>query len=170
VSVSVLEPIRKRVIKLEMTSFVRKPFNVEAVEITTENIEELAEFIGTVKYKEGSGQPYIHVDKRLVPNIYKVYPGFWMTRMNDNIRCYSRKIFMEQFVETTPEIQIWIDFLDGETEQEESAPVVGEYGRILEAPVAEEVVDGIVVRDPEPQNEAVELPQPEDVVDGQPQA
>ena len=153
-----------------MTSFVRKPFNVEAVEITTENIEELAEFIGTVKYKEGSGQPYIHVDKRLVPNIYKVYPGFWMTRMNDNIRCYSRKIFMEQFVETTPEIQIWIDFLDGETEQEESAPVVGEYGRILEAPVAEEVVDGIVVRDPEPQNEAVELPQPEDVVDGQPQA
>jgi hypothetical protein len=88
---------------MEFSTFVRKPFMVEAVEVTTENIAEIAKLVGTLKEKP-DGTPYIHVDKRLVPNVYKVYPGFWMTRMNDNIRCYARKVFIEQFIESTPEI------------------------------------------------------------------
>lgn len=91
---------------MEFTTFVRKPFEVEAVEITTENIEDLAELVGTLKHKE-NGTPYIQVDKRLVPNIYRVYPGFWLTRMGDNVRCYSRRIFHDQFVEKTSNIDFY---------------------------------------------------------------
>lgn len=86
---------------MEFTTFVRKPFIVEAVEITTDNIEEIAKLVGTLK-SEGD-KPYIQVDRRLVPNVYKVHPGFWMTRMGDNIRCYSDHIFKAQFIEMLPE-------------------------------------------------------------------
>lgn len=101
---------------MDFKTFVRKPFTVEAVEVTTENIAELAPFIGTLKEKD-NGTPYIQVDRRLVPNIFRVYPGFWMTRMGDNIRCYSKKIFNEQFTQTTPEIDVWVNFMNGETTQ-----------------------------------------------------
>lgn len=95
---------RTRRKKVELTSFVRKPFIVEAVEITTDNIADIAELVGTLRGK-GTGQPYIQVDRRLVPNVFKVYPGFWMTKMGDNIRCYSNHIFRSQFVENNDQIK-----------------------------------------------------------------
>lgn len=99
---------------LEFTEYVRKPFVVSACEVTVDNIEEISKYVGELKSKEGT--PYIQVDRRLVPNIYRVFPGFFMTRMGDNIRCYSRKVFTEQFKEQTPEIKQWVDFMNGETE------------------------------------------------------
>lgn len=96
---------------MEFTTFVRKPFVVEAVEVTAENIEDVAKYIGDVREKE-DGTKYILVDRRLVPNVFKVYPGFFMTKMGENIRCYSRKIFKEQFVEMADEIQPWLDFME----------------------------------------------------------
>ena len=99
---------------MEFTTFVRKPFSVEAVEITTENIAEIAEFVGELKEKDG--KPYIQVNRRIVPNLFRVFPGFWMTRMGDNIRCYSRKVFNEQFVESTGPIEQFVAGINnGET-------------------------------------------------------
>lgn len=95
---------------MEFHTFVRKPFTVEAVEVTDDNIEQIAPFVGALRHKD-NGQPYIQVDKRLVPNIYRVYPGFWMTKMGDNIRCYSRRIFEEQFIKNNADIQPWVDFM-----------------------------------------------------------
>lgn len=102
---------------MDTVTFVRKPFVVEAVEITAENLHEVAPYIGDVKNKE-DGTEYILVDRRLVPNVFKVYPGFFMTKMGENIRCYSRKIFKEQFVEMSAELQPWIEFMqnDGKAE------------------------------------------------------
>lgn len=82
---------------LEYNTFVRKPFVVEAVEVTEENIEGIAEKVGQVETK-ADGTKYIAVDRRIVPNIYRVYPGFFMTKLGDNYRCYSKRIFDEQFV------------------------------------------------------------------------
>lgn len=84
--------------------FVRKPFVVEAIEVTKDNIKDLAVYIGTLRKKD-DGTPYIAVDRRLIPNVYRVYPGFWMTRMGDNIRCYSKKIFREQFTSSNTKIE-----------------------------------------------------------------
>lgn len=99
--------------KMEFSQFVRKPFVVEAVEITVENIAEVAEYVGEVRHKE-DGSPYIYVNRRLVPNVYRVYPGFYMTRMGDHIRCYTRKIFNEQFVVAEPNIITWVEWLNGD--------------------------------------------------------
>jgi hypothetical protein len=97
--------------EMEFTTFVRKPFVVEAVEITAENINEVAKYIGDVRERE-DGTQYILVDRRLVPNVFKVYPGFFMTKMGENIRCYSRKIFKEQFMEEDESIRPWLDFME----------------------------------------------------------
>lgn len=90
---------------------VRKPFIVEAVEVTRDNIAKIAEHVGELRAKE-DGTPFIFVDRRLVPNVYRVYPGFFMTRMGDHIRCYTKKIFNEQFCGITPEIKEWVDFVN----------------------------------------------------------
>lgn len=95
---------------MEFTTFVRKPFIVEATEVTEDNIEEIAELIGTIRKKE-NGIPYIAVNRRLVPNLYRVYVGFWVTKMGDNVRCYSRRVFTQQFIENTEEIENWVKYL-----------------------------------------------------------
>lgn len=99
--------------QMEFTTFVRKPFLVEAVEITAENIEEVAKFVGDLRQKE-DGTPFILVDRRLVPNVYRVYPGFFMTKMGENVRCYSRKIFREQFIEKDKAPEFTADFFGNE--------------------------------------------------------
>jgi hypothetical protein len=90
---------------MNFTTFVRKPFVVEAVEVTEENIAEISKFVGTLRHKE-DGTPYINVDRRLFPNIYRVYPGFWMTQMGDNIRCYSKQVFKKQFMRSNDDIEM----------------------------------------------------------------
>lgn len=101
---------------MEFVTYVRKPFVIEAIEITDENISELADLIGTLR-KKPNGTIYIQVDRKLVPTVHRVYPGFWMTKMDDNIRCYARRTFLEQFVENTPDIQVWVDFMNEETQE-----------------------------------------------------
>lgn len=96
--------------KIGFTTFVRKPFVVEAVEITEENIKEVANYVGDLRHKE-DGTPYILVDRRLVPNVERVYPGYFMTKMGENVRCYSRRIFREQFMVQTDQIKPWVDFM-----------------------------------------------------------
>lgn len=98
---------------MEFKTFVRKPFVVEAVEVTAENIHEVAKYIGDVRERE-DGTQYILVDRRLVPNVFKVYPGFFMTKMGENVRCYSKKIFREQFIEESNETRQWVDFMEAQ--------------------------------------------------------
>lgn len=106
---------------MDFIKHVRKPFFVEAIKITNENIEEIAEFVGTLKTKP-NGAPFIQVDRRKVPNVFRVFPGFWMTRMDEHIRCYASRVFDEQFIETSPEIEDWVAFMNSEeTEEEEVA-------------------------------------------------
>lgn len=114
---------------MEFKNFVRKPFRVDAVEITADNIEEAAKDIGTI-CEEDNGSKYILVDRRLVPNVYKVTPGFWMTRMGKNIRCFPGFIFESQFVGVTPEIEEFLTNLNATDESPSSFP---EEGKILGA-------------------------------------
>lgn len=116
---------------MEFATFVRKPFVVEAVEVTPENIAEIAELVGALRENE-NGTPYIHVDRRLVPNVYKVYPGFWMTKMGDHIRCYSKRIFKAQFLENNPELEDWIKTLNVDQRPNVYEVKVGAYGRIAD--------------------------------------
>ncbi len=96
---------------MEFTTYVRKPFTVDAVEITEDNIAEIAERVGTLRQKE-DGTSYIQVNRRLVPNIYRVYPGFFMTELDGNVRCYSKRVFESLFVESSEEVESWINYLN----------------------------------------------------------
>lgn len=82
---------------MEFSRFVRTPFVVEAVQINKDNLEEIAKLIGEVKSNEKG--LYIAIDRRIVPNVTKVYPGWWLTKLNDNLRCYSPKVFKDQFTD-----------------------------------------------------------------------
>lgn len=114
IPVTLRTPAESRI--MEFNQFVRKPFVVEAVEVTEENIEEVAEYVGTLRKKD-DGTPYIQVDRRLIPNVFRVFPGFWMTRMGDNIRCYSKRVFNDQFTEITPDIQTWVTYMTEPAEE-----------------------------------------------------
>lgn len=87
---------------IDFKMFVRKPFTVEAVRVTNENMEDLARMIGRV-ITDNLNRKVIEVDPEIVPNIPLVWPGYWVTRMGENIRCYSAKTFAEQFVKATEE-------------------------------------------------------------------
>ena len=93
---------------MEFTTFVRKPFVVNAVEVTEDNIEEIAAFVGTIR-KKADGSKYIQVDRKLIPNIPTVYPGFWLTKMGNNTRCYSPRVFKENFVAMSDELKLLVD-------------------------------------------------------------
>ena len=108
--------------KMEFTKFVRKPFVVEGLEITRENIADVARFIGELREVEGLA-PYIIVDERYVPNVDRVYIGYFMTKMGSNVRCYSRNIFRKQFVEQTEAMRDLIDLIDGRNVPDEPQAV-----------------------------------------------
>lgn len=112
---------------MDFNSYVRKPFRVEAVEITADNIVEASEFIGTV-CEEENGSKYILVDRRLVPNVYKVTPGFWMTKMGKNIRCFPGFIFESQFVSVTQDIEEFLSKLNATDTDPSHFP---EEGKVL---------------------------------------
>ena len=82
--------------------FVRKPFVVEALQITEDNIEELSELIG--EYGVDKSGPFIMADPERVPTVDRVVPGYWVTKMGKNVRCYSDKVFSGQFIEGTPSV------------------------------------------------------------------
>lgn len=103
---------------LEFTNYVRKPFSVQAIEVTEENIRDVARGlnIGNVKYDEETGEPYIMVDKKKIPNVNRVHAGFFVTKMGNNIRCYNPQVFPQQFTEITPEIIAAMEDINGEGE------------------------------------------------------
>lgn len=103
---------------MEFTKYVRKPFVVEGLEITRENIAEVAKFIGELREVDGLS-PYIIVDERYVPNVDRVYVGYFMTKMGSNVRCYSKNIFKKQFIEQTEEIRDLMDIIDGRVVREQ---------------------------------------------------
>ena len=91
--------------ELEFDKFIRKPFRVEAIKITAENIEEIAALIGEVKTK--GKDKFIVVDKRVVPNVNRAEIGWYLTQFNFGYRCYHPKAFAQQFMPNSEEWDAW---------------------------------------------------------------
>lgn len=130
---------------MEFVTCVRKPFKVEAVQITKDNIEEIAEEIGKIRYKRENGEPFIRVNPRVIPNIQFVYIGFYMTKMGDNIRCYSGRIFEDQFIPTSDAIENWIVFLNqpANSDEVDEEPEVNDAGELNEAVALEMPIETV---------------------------
>lgn len=97
-----------------MDRFVRTPFQVKATKITDENIEDIAQMVGEVRTK--NDEKYIALDRRIVPNVSRAYIGWYVTILGDNLRCYSPKVFNEQFVSMPENSRISFDFSDDDEE------------------------------------------------------
>lgn len=104
---------------MEFTEFVRRPFKVEAIRITEENIDEIAPLIGEVKTK--GNEKFILLDKRIVPSMSRAFVGWWVTKFNDNLRCYSNKIFQEQFTVCDDGWRTWFEGQEPDPALEEDA-------------------------------------------------
>jgi hypothetical protein len=111
---------------MEYEKYVRKPFIVDVVVVTKENIYEIAKLVGQLR--EENGKPYIAVNNNVVPGIKRVHIGYYMTRMGDNIRCYNPRVFKSQFCPNTPEIEQWVVYIKDAIVKQE----VGAFGRITE--------------------------------------
>lgn len=94
--------------EITFQNYVRTPFLVEAAVITDENIEEVAALVGNVRIK--NGERYIALDRRVVPNISRAFIGWYVTRLGDNFRCYSPKVFAEQFEQMNDTMVVCFDF------------------------------------------------------------
>jgi hypothetical protein len=93
---------------MNFTEFVRKPFKIEAEQITNENMDEVCELIGHEVRTQGESR-YIVVNRRIVPNGYRAYAGWWITQMGDNFRCYPKRVFEDQFVPMSDEWATWFE-------------------------------------------------------------
>jgi hypothetical protein len=101
--------IQKRgiVTKITPARYVRKPFYVEAIEVTTENLDEVAEWCsGTVVRSlkdaavKGSGvTPYIQVQvlRPMNERQTKAYPGDMVLQAGASFKVYSGKAFQQSF-------------------------------------------------------------------------
>lgn len=87
---------------MEYKKYIRKPLLVEAVEITKENIAEVAKIIGELKSK--GGVKFIAVDRRVVPVIGRAYVGWFLTKMDGNYRCYAPEVFDTIFANFAPSV------------------------------------------------------------------
>lgn len=92
---------------MEFSPYIRKPFSIEATEITDANIGEVAKLIGTLKEK--GGQKFIQLDRRVVPNVSRAFPGWFVTRLGSNFRAYAPRVFEDQFVEFEPQVAFSLD-------------------------------------------------------------
>jgi hypothetical protein len=81
---------------MEFMEFIRKPFTVDAIQITEANMKEVAKLVGSVKTKDGV--TFISLDRRIVPNVHRAYIGWYLTRLDDNYRVYAQKLFEAQFI------------------------------------------------------------------------
>lgn len=119
---------------MELQQFTRRPFVVEAIEITRDNIEELARKfrIGRVRIHEETGDPYIALDRHIVPNVPRAYIGWFVTKLGDNYRTYSPKTFGKEFV---PMFQAEVDDTPLEIHHDVS-PDAEEAQTIVHKPIA----------------------------------
>lgn len=85
--------------------YVRTPFAIKAIEVTEDNFEDVAAFCGKSIEVTSKGDRYIFVNRRIIPTGSKIFVGWWITLMDDNVRCYPPRSFNSQFVP-----------LDGKTE------------------------------------------------------
>jgi len=85
---------------MEFKDYIRNPFTIKATEVTEDNFEEIAALCGKSIEHTQKGDRFILVNRRIIPNGTKIFLGWWITVMEDNIRCYPPRSFHAQFSPT----------------------------------------------------------------------
>jgi hypothetical protein len=80
-------------------TYTRKPFEIDAVRITNENMEDVAEWCGGVIQETDSGKRYIKVDviRPLNDKQTRGFAGDWALKVKTSFKLYTHKAFMHCF-------------------------------------------------------------------------
>lgn len=83
---------------LETSEYVRKPFKVNVIELTVANMEEVNTLhkLGTLEKKDDD-TPYIAISTNKGGAKFRVFAGYFVVEMGRHTRCFSRKVFFQQF-------------------------------------------------------------------------
>jgi hypothetical protein len=81
--------------------YIRKPFPVEAVPVTTENFEEVAAWCGGSIKPDSEGEKHIRVRVKhpLNSRQTRAYVGDWILKAGDSFKVYTAKAFENSFEE-----------------------------------------------------------------------
>lgn len=84
---------------VEPVIYVRKPFEVEAVEVTEDNLEEIAEWCHGDLREDNRRYVKVRVARALNERQTKAYPGDWVLYAGTGFKVYTPKAFEKTFVE-----------------------------------------------------------------------
>jgi hypothetical protein len=94
-------------VNLDVKQYERKPFHVLAVQVTTENISDVAlwcdgKVLQDVKEGDATPIPFIKVDVRrpLHERQTRAYVGDWVLRAGQGFRVYNDGAFLKSFDES----------------------------------------------------------------------
>ncbi len=83
---------------IETTEYVRKPFKVKVIELTVANMDEVNTLhkLGELQKKD-DGTPFIAISTNRGGSPFRVFAGYFVVEMGKHVRCFSRKVFFDQF-------------------------------------------------------------------------
>lgn len=91
---------------MQTTKFTRKPFEVDAVQVTAENIDEVAKWCqGEVTTEDGQPCIKVRVLRALNERQTKAFVGDWVLYAGTGYKVYIDKAFKKSFVEKTEELR-----------------------------------------------------------------
>lgn len=81
------------------TTYIRKPFEVEAVQVTEENLEAVRDWCNGALYLENEDRPYIKVwvARALNERQTKAYPEDWVLYAGTGFKVYTDRAFRRTF-------------------------------------------------------------------------
>lgn len=79
--------------------YVRKPFNVEAVQVTEENLQEIADWCNGELRQTADGTPFVKVDvqRPLSTRQTRGFVGDWILFAGRGFKVYTQKAFEGSF-------------------------------------------------------------------------
>lgn len=85
---------------LKTEKYTRKPFTVEAVQVTSENFNAVAEWCGGEVQSLSDGASFIKVDvsRPITTRQTRAFPGDWVLFAGRNFKVYTEKAFRTNFI------------------------------------------------------------------------
>lgn len=91
---------------MQTTKFTRKPFEVDAVQVTADNIEEVAKWCqGEVITEDDQPCIKVRVLRALNDRQTKAFVGDWVLYAGTGYKVYIDKAFKKSFVERSEELR-----------------------------------------------------------------
>lgn len=89
---------------LETTQYIRKPFSIDAVQVTDDNIKEVAKWVDSEVRTDSQGQYVkVRVHRPLNDRQTKAYVGDWVLYAGTGYKVYTPKAFAQSFEQVSGE-------------------------------------------------------------------